>query len=174
MGTRLTEYVPQGEIFYISQSGDIVEAEVLCPLTTGKCILQRSNVISSAVSSGVNSDTGLAATLRSDTDGYRVFYHDNAATIRQIRFQNPNITWGQGIPVTSDTNESLIGLTTDSGANLTAYGIDESGRIRSSILKSNETWQECRHKPTHPKPSLCPTKTSHKVPQQTQSQSNNS
>ena len=122
----------------------MVEAEVLCTLPSGSCMLQRSNVISSEVTSGVNRNTSLTATLRSDTDGYRVLYHDNAATTRQIRFYYPNITWGPGVPVISDANEGLTGLTTDGGANLTAYGIDTAGNIRSSILTRNETWQECK------------------------------
>jgi len=106
--------------------------------------LQRSNTISSNVTSGVNSNTGLAATLRSSTDGYRAFFHDNSGSLSEIRYCNPNITWGTGASVISDTNQKLSGITTDGGANLTTYGIDGSGKILSSTLASNEDWLKCK------------------------------
>lgn len=140
----------QGQIFYVSSAGDMVEAEVICTLPKANCTLQRSNIISSEMVSGVNSNTDLAATLRSDTDGYRVFYHDSTSTIRQIRMYYPNITWGPGVSVISDTNERLTGITTDRGVSLSVYGVDSVGNIKTSTLASNESWQECKFEGSSP------------------------
>ncbi|KAF4625964.1 hypothetical protein G7Y89_g12203 [Cudoniella acicularis] len=130
-----------GEVFYISNTGSIIEAAIQCTLPSGNCILQGTYTISGDVTSGVNPNTSLAATIRSSSDGYRVFYHDTAGNAKQVRYSGPlNITWGHELSVLDDVNGSPTALTTDSGKNLTAYAVDANKNILSSKLASNGTW----------------------------------
>jgi hypothetical protein len=99
--------------------------------------------ISSAVTTGINNSTGLAVTLRTAIDGYRVFYHDTIGKTRQIRYSGPlNITWSDGGSVIDDTSEFATGLATDNGKNLTTYGISSTGTILPEFLLSNGTWRK--------------------------------
>lgn len=100
-------------------------------------------MVSGAVTSGVNSSTGLATTLRSERDGYRILYHDISGATQQVRY-TPNVTWGQEISVIGEPNESVSAIATDGGANLTAYGIDATGNILTSTLANDGTWSECK------------------------------
>jgi hypothetical protein len=128
-------------VFYISTAGSIIETNVQCTISSGNCNLQGSYTLSDAVTTGINNASGLAATLRGSTDGYRVFYHDLAGRTKQIRYSAPlNMTWGQEVSVIDTLNEGLIGLATAEGANLTMYGIDQTGDILSADLMNDGSY----------------------------------
>jgi hypothetical protein len=98
-------------------------------------------VLSSAVTTGVNNSTGLSVSIRSETDGYRLFYHDISGRTRMLRYSGPmNITWGDGILVNDNTMESPTALTTDGGTNLTLYSADSDGSIIPAALQNNGSW----------------------------------
>lgn len=108
-------------------------------------------MISGNLATGVAVSSGLAATVRTSNDGYRVFYHDNNGTSRTIQYSYfASITWGTGTPVINDKSETITTITTDGGNNLTAYGIDnKTGNILPSTLQSNGTWLQRTTPPHH-------------------------
>ena len=133
----------QGQVYYLSTAGAVIQATIQCVLPGGACNLQGSYVISSNITTGVENSTGLAATVRTSNDGYRVFYHDDVGTTRAIQYSwLGNISWGAGTPVLNDSSERLTAITTDGGNNLSAYGIDATGNIKPSILQNDGTWLE--------------------------------
>lgn len=105
-------------------------------------------MISGALATGVVPSSGLAATVRTTLDGYRVLYHDNNGSTFAIQYSYfANISWAAGTPVISDTSEILTTTTTDGGNNLTAYGIDKNGSVLASTLQNNGSWLHCKSSP---------------------------
>ncbi|KAF2664142.1 hypothetical protein BT63DRAFT_102199 [Microthyrium microscopicum] len=131
-----------GQLFYFSASGRIVEAATECVLSTGVCNLQGIYVISNAVTTGIDNSTGLSASIRSASDGYRVFYHDTLGRTRMLNYSGPkNITWGDGASVIDSTTKSPLALATDGGNNITTYAVVNNGSMFAATLRSDNTWQ---------------------------------
>lgn len=103
-----------------------------CAYSTGICVNYGNYDISMNIKTPISNSTGLAATLSSADFGYRITYEDTNGVVRQIHYaqsNTTNITWADGIPVSTAVASSSWGLASycTIDGNQTVYSIETDG-----------------------------------------------
>jgi len=153
---------PQASIFYQSQSGDLINGIYVCDWPTGKFVPKGPVVISNAENAVVpNAATGLASVLLGETDGYRVFYHDQNMTIHQLSYA-PDVNddhWAYAGKVAPDRASGKgIAATFGKKPNVTLVFPKDAGNMEVSRFNTDKLWHQSEpyrpsHSPPHP---VCP------------------
>lgn len=90
----------------------------------------------------ISSSTGLAAVLLGKEGGYRVFYHDNGGTLRQIGYTAASGKWvdlGEVSPDASSGN--AIGATFSNDNNMTVVTPKNQENMEVSRWNTDQSWR---------------------------------
>lgn len=114
-----------------------------CDANTGYWLSQGDWIVSGGAPS-ISSNTGLAAVLLGATDGYRVFYHDNNMTLRQLGYTSAT-TWADKGAISQDDNlgTAIGAIWVAKSNNITVASPKDSENIEISRWHADNSWHVC-------------------------------
>jgi hypothetical protein len=127
---------------------NIINSYWKCDPNTGYWLSQGDWPISDGAPS-VAENTGLAAVLLGDTDGYRVYYHDNNMTLRQLGYTS-DTSWQDEGSISQDENlgNAIAAVFTSKNGNITVAAPKGSDNIEVSRWFSDDSWHISKFHPT--------------------------
>jgi hypothetical protein len=138
---RLADRQARASIWYITEFDEIANTVVNCNNRTG---LFRSvgNWVVSRDAPSIHSNSGLAAIVLGESDGYRVYYHDKDGAINELKYDPKRDEWSHNGFITKDISSlPALAATFTSKENITVVAPRDDKTIGVTRYQKNGDWQ---------------------------------